>query len=141
MIQEERTVQISVPPEKVWEVMVDIERWPEWTESIRSAELLTAAGLGFGSEARLRVKGAPSKSLWRVTEFTPGRSFTWESSQLGVRSVATHLVEPNGDGTKVTLRAELNGLLVTVLSPMFRSVSKNNLEMEADGLKRRAEAG
>jgi uncharacterized protein YndB with AHSA1/START domain len=140
MVKEERTIQIGAPPDKVWAVMVDIERWPEWTVSIRSAKLMTAAGLGFGSEARLGVKGSPSKSVWRVTEFTPARSFTWESSSLGVRSVATHVVEPDGDGTKVTLRVEIDGLLVTILSPMFRSVSKNNLEMEAEGLKHRAEA-
>ena len=139
-MQEERTAQISAPPEGVWAIMVDIERWPEWTESIRSAELLSAAGLGFGSEVRLGVKGSPAKSLWRVTEFTPARSFTWESTSVGVHTVATHIIEPDGDGTKVTLIVEISGLLATILSPVFRSVSKRNLEMEAEGLKRRAEA-
>jgi carbon monoxide dehydrogenase subunit G len=139
MVTEERTVTISAPPEAVWKVMTDIARWPEWTESVRRAEPLSAAPLGFGSEAKLWVKGGPA-STWRVTEFTPNKSFTWESKSRGVHSVASHTLEAQEGSTRVTLAVNISGILASLLSPMIRSVSKRNLEMEAEGLKRRVEA-
>jgi uncharacterized protein YndB with AHSA1/START domain len=135
----ERTVSINAPPERVWIVMADVERWAESTESSRSVERLDSGPLGLGSEARLRVRGGPA-SVWRVTALTEGQSFTWESDVGGVHGRASHVIDPEGDGSRVTLTVTISGWPATLLSPFLAWGGRRNLRLEAEGLKQRCEA-
>lgn len=137
----ERAVHIDAPPDRVWQVMIDVERWPEWTGSVRSVERLDEGPFGLGSEARLRIRGAPTPSVWRVTGFTEGQSFTWESDAGGVHSRASHVIDPEGDGSRVTLTVTNSGWPATLMMPYLAWIGRRNLRLEAEGLKRRAEEG
>ena len=53
-MQFETTVQIDASPQSVWEVMTDVERWPEWTTSVQRVERLDDGPLRVGSRARLK---------------------------------------------------------------------------------------
>jgi len=121
--------------------MTDVERWPEWTESIRGVERLGGEPFGLGSEARLRVKGAPESTVWRVTEYADRKSFTWESAARGVHSRASHVIDPQGDGSRVTLSVTNSGWPATLLAPLLAMIGRRNLRLEAEGLKRRCERG
>ena len=45
------TTAVSAPPEQIWPLFVDIERWPEMTESISEVRRLGSGPLRVGSEA------------------------------------------------------------------------------------------
>jgi len=79
----ERIVDIAAPPEKVWTVLTDIERWPEWTTSVTSVELLSEAPLNIGSQARIRQPRLPMV-VWTVTAFETGRYFEWQNIRPGL---------------------------------------------------------
>lgn len=136
-----RTIYINAPSDRVWAVMTDVESWPEWTESMKSAERLDSGPFGTGSKARLRIRRAPAAGVWEVTELTEGRSFAWENRSAGVHGVAEHVIEPDGSGSKVTLTVMLSGLMATLLAPIIAGASRDNVRMEAEGLKRRCESG
>lgn len=139
MVYNEITIDIDAPPEKVWEVMTDIERWPGWTESVHDAAITSDGPFGPGSTAQLDLAGA-RPSTWIVTEFGEGRTFTWESRAPGVHSVASHTVEAREGGSRVTLWARNGGIVATLLTPYLIYVGKRNLKWESEGLKRRCEA-
>ena len=135
----ERTVNISAPAERVWAVMKDVERWPEWTESMKSVERLDSGEFGIGSKAKLKIRRSPNANVWTVTELTPNRSFTWETNSGGVKGIATHIIEPDGGGSKVMLTVDLSGPVAALFGWFIDGPSRQNVEMEAEGLKRRAE--
>ena len=138
-IHVERTIQINAPPERVWSVMKDVERWPEWTESMKSVERLDTGEFGLGTKAKLKIRRSPNANVWKVTELTPDRSFTWETNSGGVKGVAAHVIEPAGDASKVTLTVDLSGPVATLFGWFIAGPSRDNVRMEAEGLKRRSE--
>ncbi len=98
---------------------------------MKSVERLEGGAFGMGSTAKLRGRRAPAAGVWRVTEFTEGRSFAWENDSGGVHGVATHLIEPDGDGSNVTLTVTLSGLVATLLRPLLAGASRENVRVEA----------
>jgi len=77
------SVAIHAPPEWVWQVISDVERWPEWTASVTHVKLQTPGPLALGSRARVKQPKFPA-AVWRVTALTPGQSFTWRRIVAGV---------------------------------------------------------
>ncbi|HLF79834.1 MAG TPA: SRPBCC family protein [Dehalococcoidia bacterium] len=134
----ESVVEISAPPERVWDVLKEVERWPEWTQSISRIDLLDTDDLVVGARARIKQPRLPAV-IWKVTELTPGRSFAWVASGLGYETVATHAIEPSETGSKVTLTVKQTGLL-SHLMPWVSAMSRRYVEMEARGLKQRIES-
>jgi carbon monoxide dehydrogenase subunit G len=139
MAKYERTVQIGAPPAAVWAVIADVERWPEWTPSILSVARKEPGPLGLASTASVRSKGFRESAL-RVTEFSPGCSFTWVGSGgPGLRVVLAHAVEPIGGGSRVTLTVSAAGPSAPLVGWLVARMSKRNVDTEAESLKQRVE--
>ncbi len=51
-MEEREQVIIDAPPEVVWRVMTDVERWPEWTLTAERIERLDEGDFRLGSRAR-----------------------------------------------------------------------------------------
>ncbi len=136
----ETTVDIDAPAERVWEVMADVERWPEWTASVARAERLDDGPLRLGSRARLKQPRFPP-AVWEVTELEPGRSFAWTAKNVGLTSVGRHRVFGRGDGgATVTLTLDQEGPLAPLLALLSGRLTRRYVDTEAQGLKRRCEA-
>jgi uncharacterized protein YndB with AHSA1/START domain len=116
MILIERSRTLEVSPDEVWEVVSSVDRLPEWLVSAERAELLEGNGLG----RRQRLHGHWGKSRseidQRVVVWEPPRLFAWEheAERLDGKPAprfarSTRLsvaVEPDGAGSRVTLRSE-----------------------------------
>lgn len=56
-----------------------------------------------------------------------------------MRVVATHRIEPNATGSRVTLALHYHGLLGKLLARMTRKITRHYLGLEASGLKQQSE--
>jgi uncharacterized protein YndB with AHSA1/START domain len=133
------SIDIAAPPSMVWSVMSDIERWPEWTASVRRVTRFGKGPLRVASRALIRQPGFPP-ALWRVTAVEPGRSFTWKSGLPGLRVLAHHEVIAAAGGARATLALHFAGLLGPMFGRLTSRINNEYLHMEAAGLKRRSEA-
>jgi uncharacterized protein YndB with AHSA1/START domain len=139
-MEHEVTRTINASPERVWAILGDVERWPEWTASITSVEPLDSSELGAGSRARVKQPGFPA-ATWTVDDWTPGKNFTWTARSGGVTTVAAHELAHGPDGsTTLTLRLRQSGPLAGVVGLLFGAKTRRYVRMEADGLKQRSEA-
>jgi len=134
----EVSVEILRPAESVWPVLIDVERWPEWTASITKIERLDQAAFGPGSTARIRQPKLKTV-VWRVTEFRQGRLFTWETQSAGVSTIARHTIQPSEHGCIITHTIEQKGWLSWLLRPFLMGLTQRYVRMEALGLKNRCE--
>jgi len=133
------TVDIDAPPERVWAVMSDVERWHEWTASITSVTRVDHGPLAVGSRARVRQpKLMPAEFI--VTEVEENKGFTWVTHSPGVTATARHVVEPIPRGTRATLSVQFDGLAAPIVAWLTRKLNDRYLALEAAGLKKRAEA-
>jgi len=105
----ETSTTTTAEPARLWAVVADVEKWPEWIEVYEEVRRNQAGDLTLGDSAHVKQKGLAGGD-WTVTELEEGRVFAWESRQPGVRIVGRHLVsaEPTG-GSRLTLQLEMSG--------------------------------
>jgi hypothetical protein len=132
------TVDIAARPQRVWDVITDFARWPEWTASVTSIRQLGKGEILPGARIVIRQPGFPP-ALWVMRTLDPGVGFAWESGFPGLRVFARHSITPTPSGSRVTLALEFAGLLGGVVGRFTRNVNERYLAMEASGLKRRSE--
>ena len=98
----ERSVDIAATPERVWDILEDVRRLPEYSDStdeVRDApERLTAVGQTYVQVGRLL--GLKLASHWRVTAIEPGHLLSSEGSLApGVRYSLTQRLLALPDGS------------------------------------------
>lgn len=134
----EITVDIDAPPERVWDVLIDVEKWPEWTSSMSSVKRLDAGELREGSRVRLKQpKLAPTTMT--VTRLERDKGFTWTATAPGLRVTATHTIIPRGKGSHVILSLVFDGIVGGIIGRATRSINERYIAYEAAGLKKRSE--
>ncbi|HUB31094.1 MAG TPA: SRPBCC family protein [Terracidiphilus sp.] len=133
------SVDVFAPPELVWAVLTDVERWPEWTPSTTRVKRQEAGPLTVGSSAKVwQPKLMPA--VWRVTELDASRSvFVWVAGIPGVTVTAKHIVGRLDQNSRVTLILDYAGLLGPLMAWQLKNLNWDYLTMEAKGLKQRCE--
>jgi uncharacterized protein YndB with AHSA1/START domain len=135
----ETTREIAASPQTVWSVIVDVEKWPEWTPSMREVKRIDAGPLSIGSRARIKQPRL-MPFTWTVTHLERGKGFTWTMRSPGVSVTARHYVDPTPGGSRATLSVQYGGLLAGLVARLTAPVNDRYLQLEADGLKARSES-
>ena len=126
-----RQVDIDAPPERVWALLEDVRRLPEFSSStleVRDApERLTAPGQGYTQVGRLL--GKKYTSHWTVVEIDAGRRLRSEGTAgPGVHYCLTQEVigsGPNRTHLSIVMDYSLPG------GPLGRLAAKAGLEARA----------
>ena len=133
----EFVLEIQAKPEKVWDILADIEAWPKWQDT-DFAKLITPAPLKEGSKFEANLGGM----RWDLTviEANRPRSITWGARRPGLKSVHGWELQERGGKTVATTRETISGWMV--LPGYFvirRTLSRVDKKWLAD-LKTRAES-
>jgi uncharacterized membrane protein len=134
---ERASIAIDAPIDVVWSVFTDVERWPTWTSSVTSVELLDGP-MRLGAKARIRQPRLPTV-VWEVTKWEPGRSWTWAVTSPGAHTEASHVLSTVGDRTLAEQTITSSGPLGRLVAVLLRSLTRRYLAIEAAGLKQRSE--
>jgi ribosome-associated toxin RatA of RatAB toxin-antitoxin module len=134
------TALIAASSQRVWPVMADVARWPEWLPTVTAVQALGPSPLAVGGRYRvLQPKLRPA--IWSVVELEPQTRFSWESRAPGVRILADHILTPTtGAATSVTLQVVVSGPLSGWVGLIAGRLAREYLEREAAALKQRVES-
>lgn len=130
------SVDVAAPPERVWAVVSDVTRMPEWSPELRR---LYPVG---GREPRvgMRLIGVNRRgyALWPTTStvvrLEPERAVAWKTRQSG--ATWTYELEPTAVGTRLTGRRELAKytLGTALFAPVIGGAAGHDREL-ADGIR------
>jgi uncharacterized membrane protein len=136
----EKSIEIEASQQRVWDVLSDIEAWPQRIETVDSVELLTPAPITTGSRVRLKQPRLP-EGTWDITVWDAPSYFEWTQKTGGTTSVAGHRVDALGEGqARLTLTLDMRGLLIPIMFLFYRKLTNDYMNLEAEGMKRAAEA-
>jgi len=128
-------IEIDAPPDRVWAVIRDGPRWPEWTPTVTSIKPLDAGPLAVGQRFVIRQPKLPP-AKWQLTELDdPARRFTWVTRGPGMVLYARHSVEDLGGRSRAHLALEFAGLLGPLFARLTAKLNGRYLALEANGLK------
>ena len=129
------TTTTSAPPERVWQLLADLDGWPRWLPTVDRLEPVTpGAEPGLGAAYLVKQPRLPL-ARWTVTDWNPGRAFTWRSTAPGVVTTATHeiIALPEG-GSEVVLAITWTGPLAPMARRAMGALSQRYVEREAAAL-------
>ncbi len=130
--------QIDASPERIWRILTDAPRYPEWDPTVDRIEGRIAAGEKITAYTKL----SPGRAFpVTVSEFEPGRKMTWSSGMpLGLfKGVRTFTLTPRDDGqVDFSLREEFSGPLLALIGRSLPDMNEPFAQFAA-GLKSEAE--
>lgn len=136
----EQSIDIDAQQQRVWDVLSDLEAWPQRIETVDVVELLTPPPVATGTRVRLKQPKLP-EGVWEVTVWDAPSYFEFRQQAGGVTSVAGHRVEELADGrSRLTLTLEMRGLLVPIVVLFYKGLTNRYMTIEAQGIKRAAES-
>jgi polyketide cyclase/dehydrase/lipid transport protein len=124
----------TAEPERLWSVLADVEKWPEWVEAYQEVRRNESGPLALGDTAYVKQHGLAGGE-WTVNELEEDRVFAWETRQPGTRIVGRHLVgaEPGG-GSRLTLQLEVSGWMSGVVWLLLGRKSRAYVDLECERL-------
>jgi uncharacterized protein YndB with AHSA1/START domain len=126
---------IAAPPERVWQLLTDFDRMPEWSPELVKMVPLKPGGLRLGQWYlginKRKAAIWPTRSV--VAQLEPGRVVAWDTRSSGARWIWE--LEPAGDGsTRVVHRRPVPGK-ITALSKVYAPLALGGNESHADELE------
>ena len=133
-------VSIAAPPARVWQVLTDFARYPEWNPFIRAIEGRAEAG----ARLKVEIEAAGKRHVFRplVLQATEGRCLRW-LGRVGFPGLfdGEHdfFLEAEGAGTRLRQEESFQGFLVPLLWRDVGPATQAGFEAMNAALKARAE--
>jgi uncharacterized membrane protein len=135
------TITISAPPDEVMAVIADIDRYPEWTGQIKSAQVLDADADGRPRQARFVMDAGVLKDEYVLEYDWNASGVAWHlvgTSSVQKSQVGSYAVAARGGATEVTYSLSVD-IAMPMLGMFKRKAEKMIMDSALKELKKRVE--
>ena len=135
------TITISAPPDEVMAVIADIDRYPEWTGQIKSAEVLEHDAAGRPRQARFVMDAGVLKDEYVLEYDWNAAGVAWHlvgTSTVQKSQVGSYALAPRAGGTEVTYSLSVD-IAMPMLGMFKRKAEKMIMDSALKELKKRVE--
>ncbi|MEM7797906.1 MAG: SRPBCC domain-containing protein [Chloroflexota bacterium] len=131
--------KINAPPQTVWEILLDGDRYAEWDPGM----IRVVGKMALGEKVKFFTKFSPEQAFAvKVTHFEPNRKLVFTGGlPFGLfTSERTHLLNKTGNGqTEFHTEEIFSGLLLPLFGRQIPDLTES-FEAFVKGLKSRAES-
>lgn len=137
----EKIVEIDAPPARVWEVITDLQRYPEWNPFMRECHTTFKPGDPIDMKVQLFARPQPQQEI--VQEYVEGKRFAYTMKPVPggtLSSFRSHEVEalPNGR-TRYRSYFHLKGWLMPLVRGLLGARLEKGFAGMTQGIQQRAE--
>ena len=125
----ERQISIARPPAEVFDYIADVRNDPSWhTDVLEVRSSTDAVAMGTTFDVRVKPSMGVSEGSMTVSRFEPGRLVEFRGQMGKMAPTVTNICEPDGKGTRVTRRVELEPPgVMRLMSPLIAGkIGKDN---------------
>ncbi len=138
MIESSADIEISAPPRRVWEALVDFAAYPEWNPYVA-----VRGSAALGSEIQWAYSSRIIKRVWTsatITEFDEPNAITW-SFRIGwlFRFEERFRVHATRNGTRLTHSIRCRGMIARLGKQSLRKTFAGVISAANNGLRRHIE--
>ncbi len=140
--QASSTITIDAPLEQVLAVIADIDRYPEWTGQIKSAEVLSTDADGWPRQATFVMDAGVLKDEYTLEYDWNQAGVDWHlvgKSSVQKSQVGSYALTEQGAATEVTYRLAVD-ISMPMLGMFKRKAEKMIMDSALKELKKRVES-
>jgi hypothetical protein len=134
-VNSRRSIDISAPPEVVWEVLTRFADWPQWNPDVKSMSFDGPVAPG----SSFRWKAGPGTIVSTLEEVDPPRYVRWRGRTMTFRAIHEWRLEPRDGGAYVETEESFSGVLARLMRGSLQKTLDRSLEEGLHHLKREAE--
>jgi uncharacterized protein YndB with AHSA1/START domain len=128
-------IDVQAPPEVVWDVLTDFERWPEWNPDVKSLSIEGPVAPG----TQFRWNTGPLRITSTLREVKRPWSIGWTGKAFGIGAVHMWRFEPRQGGTLVHTEESWEGPLPGLLPGRMQKALQQSFDNAMPHLKAEAE--
>ena len=134
------TILVDAPMERVWELLTDAARWPEWCDVCVHVEVVPTVWTP-GNDLAFKLRMARVAVPFRVTltDVSPEQHVEWESTKFTIAATRRISLLPTVTGTEITDAKLFHSPLLPIRLGYPRFLIRRMTDSWLTDLKREAE--
>jgi len=129
------SLEIEAAPEKIWNIISDLEKWPAWNPKIKA---VTTDG-AFFEGMKFKWKAGPGIISSELKEIEQPARLAWTGKTIGIKAIHVWKLEPINGKTLVTTEESWEGIHVKFFRKYFRKMLEKSIQAGLKYLKIAAE--
>ncbi len=100
----ERSIVINAPSKKVFSLLTDRKRVPEWNKLIKESKVTSEKATGVGSTVHYVGEAGGAQGEWDIetTEWEENKKYAWQTTSGDITMFTTWTLKPTNGGTQLT---------------------------------------
>lgn len=135
----EKSDTIKSSPERIFNVLMSVENWSNWTKSVNKIEYINGTKCEEGAQIKIYQPKLPP-AVWVVKEILGNNSIVWIKKSFGLEMTANHFIIGSGNEQTVKLQIIYRGFLAGFFYRLTSNLTEKYLSMEISGLKQLCES-
>jgi hypothetical protein len=133
-------IEVAALPEVVWDILQDVESWPEWYVGATDIKLIDAKSGKLERDGAFTLHTMGMNFIARVREFVPPYRLATENRKLVIQGYHAWLIVPTESGCKLITDESFRGPLGLMQGTFIPNKLHRLHQIFLEELKKQAEA-